>query len=120
MLSHMTKYQVVVGNQRALGALMAVTARPQETARLRAVMENPHRRLRFTRHAREEMANDEIIEADVSRVLRLGQVCWLEFKADELWHVEGKDVDERSIRLVVAVHDDEVVVKIITAMTLRQ
>lgn len=66
------------------------------------------------------MANDDIIEADVSRVLTLGHVRWLEFKVDELWHVEGKDVDERSIRLVVAVYDDEVVVKIITAMTLRR
>jgi len=66
------------------------------------------------------MANDEIIEADVSRVLRLEHVCWLEFKADELWHVEGKDVDERSIRLVVAVYGDEIVVKIITAMVLRR
>ena len=99
---------------------MALAVRPQETARLRAVMENPHCRLRFTRHSREEMANDDIIEADVSRVLTLGHVRWLEFKADELWHVEGKDVDERSIRLVVAVYDDEVVVKIITAMTLRR
>jgi hypothetical protein len=62
------------------------------------------------------MANDEIIEADVRRILQCGVVVWVEFKKEELLHVEGRDSDGRLVRLVVAVYTSEVAVKIVTAM----
>jgi hypothetical protein len=99
---------------------MPVTVLQKETNRLRAVIQSPSHRLRITVHARDEMRNDDIIHADVVWVLRVGVVRWMEMKKDELWHVEGKDVDGRSIRLVVAVYDDEVLVKVVTAMKLRR
>jgi Domain of unknown function (DUF4258) len=91
----------------------------KETAMLRQVIGNPNVRFRFTRHARDEMAADQIIEADVRYVLGRYGVSWVEWKKDEIWHVEGLDVDGRSIRVVITVIVDIVVVKIITVMELK-
>jgi hypothetical protein len=91
---------------------------PNETARLRKVFANPDKRFRFTRHSFKEMADDEIFEADIRHVLAGGYVTWIETKLDELWHVEGKDVDGRSIRVIIAVNEADFVIKIVTAMLL--
>ena len=96
--------------------------RPQlgkETALLRQAIGNPQVRFQFTRHAREEMAADQIIEADVRHVLTKYGVSWVEWKKDEIWHIEGLDIDGRSIRVVLTLHADIVVVKIITVMELK-
>lgn len=69
----------------------------KETAILRQVVGNPYVRFRFTDHARKEMEADQIIEADVRHVLGRYGVSWVEWKKDEIWHVEGLDVDGRSI-----------------------
>jgi len=90
----------------------------KEASRLRAVMSNPHHRIRITNHARKEMENDDIRADDIDLILSQGRVTWFEVKRDELLHVEGVDVDGRRIRLVVAVYDDELVIKLITAMKL--
>lgn len=64
------------------------------------------------------MAKDAIIEADVRHVLERYGVCWVEWRRDEIWHVEGNDIDGRSIRVVVTVDCARAIVKVITAMTL--
>src|SRR5690242_1750748 len=63
---------------------------------------------------------DDIIEADMEWVLTRGTVVWVETKKEELWHVEGKDVDERSIRLVVAAYEQDCAIKIVTVMDLAK
>jgi len=90
----------------------------RETSVLREVMSSPGRRIRYTRHALEEMGNDNIIDADIITVLEKGKVTWIETKKDVLWHVEGKDCDSRRVRVVISVNNDVVIVKIITAMLL--
>lgn len=90
-----------------------------ETKTLHEVAKNPLCTIRFTRHGREEMAADGIVEPDVRRVLINGKVTWEETKKDVLWHVEGSDIDSRPIRLVVVVYKDEITVKLVTAMLLR-
>ncbi len=89
-----------------------------ETAKLKKIWRDPGMRLRITVHARAEMANDSILETDVRFVISKSGVCWVEWKKDELWHVEGRDIDGRSIRLVVAVNEAEITVKLVTAMAL--
>ena len=66
----------------------------RETTILRRVVKQRYR-FRLGRHGPKEMAADGILEADARRVLRMGSVTWIETKKDELWHVEGKDVDGR-------------------------
>ena len=73
---------------------------------------------RWTTHAREEMANDSILEADIRHVLSKNSVSWVEWKTDELWHIEGCDIDGRKIRVVVAVYEATTTIKVITAMAL--
>jgi hypothetical protein len=47
-----------------------------------------------------------------------GGVTWVETKKDVLWHVEGKDIDGRSIQLVIAADEAEPSVKLVNAMIL--
>ena len=87
----------------------------KETQILRAVMENPNVNVFFTRHGREEMTQCQADELDVDCVLRKGEVTLVEWKKDELWRVEGKDVDgNRRLQVVIAVYEEEVEVKVVT------
>ncbi len=97
---------------------MPRTPMHNETARLRSLLSNPNRQFDFTRHALQEMKNDDIIADDVILVLERGSVTWVETKKDLLWHVEGRDIDDRSIRLVIAADQANFIVKIVTAMLL--
>lgn len=90
----------------------------RETAAFRRLWSAPGRQIRFTTHARKEMRNDQIVEADVRFVLARNGVCWMEQKTNELWHVEGNDVDGRSIRVVLAAFEAELVILIVTVMEL--
>jgi Domain of unknown function (DUF4258) len=98
--------------------MMAAVPLLRETGTLRSVIADPGFHLILTTHGRKEMAADDIIEPDVRRVLEWGTVTWIETKQEELWHVEGKDIDGRSIRLVVVVYPDAPAVKLVTAMEL--
>ncbi len=91
---------------------------PNESAKLRRLMNNPAKRIRFTAHTLVEMKNDGFIEADIRHVLAQGWVTWIETKRDLLWHVEGFDVDGRSIRVVVAINEIEMTIKIVTTMAI--
>lgn len=90
----------------------------RETSILRKVLSNPDCRIRYTKHALEEMENDNIIIPDIITVLGKGKVTWIENKKDVLWHVEGKDFDSRRVRVVISINNEVVIVKIITAMLL--
>lgn len=91
---------------------------PNESARLRRLFSNPAKRIRFTAHALASMRDDGFIEADIRYVLANGAVTWTETKKDLLWHVEGFDVDGRSIRVVIAANEIEMTIKIVTTMAL--
>lgn len=90
-----------------------------ETALVHQVIADPTCRLIFTIHSRQEMKNDDIVEADVRLVLTKGRVTWIENKKDILWHVEGRDLDGRMIRVVVVVNQKDCYIKMITAMLLK-
>jgi hypothetical protein len=89
-----------------------------ETAALRRVWASPSKRFWLTRHAREEAAKDDILESDVRYVIGRNGVSWVEWKQDQLWHVEGADLDGRSIRVVLTVCQPDLSVKIVTVMAL--
>ena len=58
-----------------------------------------------------------VTAADVLRVLRLGHVTHVEWKKDETWRVEGKDIDGRSIRIITVVRETELLIRLITVIT---
>lgn len=72
---------------------MARSFLSNETARLRKLFSSPNCRTRYTMHACEEMAKDDMTVADITHILRFGSVTWSEAKRDILWHVEGRDID---------------------------
>lgn len=86
-----------------------------ETQILRGVLSNPKCRFRYTKHALERMAERDITDPDVVSALTNGQVTLVEYKTDFVWRVRGKDIDGRSLQVEVAVYEDEVRVKVITA-----
>lgn len=93
----------------------------KETSRLRAAMSGK-RPIRYwwMIHGRPEMTTNRITASSVERLCRKGSVVWVESDLDELWHVEGSDLDGRSIRVVVALieEENETVIKVVTAMIL--
>lgn len=94
---------------------MPNTSYVRETQSLQRVISNPERRLVFTRHALDEMKNDEITTADVISCLTNGHVVLEERNKPEiLWRVVGRDVDLRKIQVVAAVYEDVVLIKVIT------
>lgn len=89
-----------------------------EHHRLVTILSHKNRVIRYSKHAIEEMAADQITHADVLRVLMKGQVTWFEIKKDQIVHVEGSDIDDRRIRVVVGLRDQVVTLQIITVMKL--
>ena len=92
-------------------------AQPQyvnETNVLRAIARNKRCRFIWTKHALEEVAKDGRTTDDVEHSLMNGQVVLHEQKKDLLWRSVGRDIDGNRIQVVVAVYEDEVIIKIIT------
>lgn len=89
-----------------------------ERARLITILSHKNCVIRYSKHAVDEMKEDQITHADVMRVLTKGQVTWFEVKTDEIIHVEGGDIDDRRIRLVIGLRDAVITLKIITVMAL--
>jgi hypothetical protein len=85
-----------------------------ETRILRRVVRDPKCRFVFVRHCELRMAERGIAVPAVLRVLDLGRVAWVEQKQDVVWHVEGRDIDGRRLRVVVAVFEDLIKIKVIT------
>ena len=88
-----------------------------ETQALRHVLKRPDHEFRWSKHALGQMRDRKVTESDVRRVFRLGRVTFVEQKKDELWHVEGRDVDGRSIRIVAHLMEAQLVIKVITVVT---
>lgn len=56
-----------------------------------------------------------ITAPDVIKVLTKGQVTLHEMKEDLLWRVEGRNVDGEGLEVVVAVYQDIIEIKVVTA-----
>lgn len=86
-----------------------------ETQILRRVVSNPDCRFIWTKHALEQIKKRNINAADVVYSLTNGQVVLREVKTDELWRVEGHDVDGNKLQTIVAIYEASVEIKIVTA-----
>lgn len=85
-----------------------------ETQILRGVIAKDCR-WRYTDHALEQMVARGISAPDVEFALTNGQVTLHEQKKDELWRVEGRDLDGRRLKVIVAVYEEAIEIKVITA-----
>ena len=94
---------------------MALPHYVTETQILRKIARDPKCSWRFTTHALEEMGKDGWAADDVQYALMNGQVVLHEQKRDLLWRVEGMDIDGGRIKVVVAVYELTIRIKVITA-----
>jgi Domain of unknown function (DUF4258) len=88
------------------------------TRRLHLVANAPGARFVFRDHAITQMALPErkIARIDVQKALKTGFVSGIDMsKGEETWNVDGKDLDDRRICVVVVVYDELIRIKIITA-----
>ncbi|MBD8909373.1 DUF4258 domain-containing protein [Methylorubrum zatmanii] len=87
-----------------------------EAARLRALASNPRVRVRYTKHALEEMAKDSLVRIDIENMLRRCRVVLVEESQGELtWRAQGSDNNGGMITAVVVAYEEEISIKIITA-----
>jgi hypothetical protein len=93
---------------------MALPHYVTETQILRKIARDPKCSWRFTTHALQEMAADGWTADDVQEALINGHVVLHEQKRDLLWRVEGTDIDGGRIRVVVAVYELIIRIKVIT------
>ena len=86
-----------------------------ETQRLRRIARHPDRRFRWTDHALKSVADEPgRTTNDVEFALMNSQVTLVEWKRDVLWRAVGNDVDGNQITAVVAVYEEEIVIKVVT------
>lgn len=85
-----------------------------ETRALRRVASDPRCRWRWTTHAEERMAERKISAADVERVIKHGRIVFHEVKRDDVYRVEGTDVDGNEMHVSVAFYETEIRIKVIT------
>lgn len=86
-----------------------------ETQVLRRVANDSRCHWEYTKHALEEMAADGWTAEDVQYVIMTnGQIVLQEQKRDVLWRVEGRDLDGGRIRVVVAVYQAAIKIKVVT------
>jgi len=86
-----------------------------ETAALRRILAKPDCRFRWTTHALERMSERGIHPEDVKRALMNGQIIFHEVKEDILYRVDGKDLDGARLQVQIAIFEDIVTIKVITA-----
>jgi 1,6-anhydro-N-acetylmuramate kinase len=67
------------------------------------------------RHALERMAERKITAADVERVIKHGRIVFHELKQDDVYRVQGRDVDGLEMQVSVAFYETEILIKVITA-----
>jgi hypothetical protein len=87
----------------------------QETAVLRALVANPYCRYIWTKHALEKMTERNITADDVIAALTNGHIQFHEIKRDILYRVDGKDLDGNRLQVEVALDEEEITIKVITA-----
>jgi 1,6-anhydro-N-acetylmuramate kinase len=67
------------------------------------------------RHAEKRMAERGIIAADVERVIKHGRIVFHELKEDDVYRVQGRDIDGEEMQVSVAFYETEILIKVITA-----
>ena len=91
-----------------------------EASRLRALASNRRTRIRYTKHAEEELIKDDIAKIDVENMLRRCRVTLVEQKQELTWRAEGTDSDGRKIAAVVVAEEDVLKVKVVTGWAVRK
>ena len=86
-----------------------------ETALLHRLVSDPQCCFVWTRHALEMMAERKILAEDVIAAMTNGHIIFHENKRDVLYRVEGKDLDGQRLQVEVALHEDTITIKVITA-----
>jgi Domain of unknown function (DUF4258) len=84
------------------------------THALRRIADNPQCRWVFKRHALQRMAERKITAADVERVIKHGRIIFHELKEDDVYRLEGRDVDGVEMQVSVAFYETEILIKVIT------
>ena len=80
-------------------------------------MQVPSRLDRLVRTLIRGCRNGNITKLDVLSILRRGAVTAIEVvNGDERWTVEGKDDDERRIRIIVSVDESSRMIAVITTI----
>jgi hypothetical protein len=86
-----------------------------ETALLHRLVSDPQCRFDWRRHALDRMAERKILAADVIQALTNGHIVFHENKQDVLYRVDGKDLDGQRLQVEVALYEDIVTIKVVTA-----
>ena len=86
-----------------------------ETQAVQSIARSPQCRFKWVKHALEKMEERQISSEDVICVLINGQVILEEIKQDTLWRVMGKDIDGIPLEVVVAVYEETITIKVVTA-----
>lgn len=87
----------------------------QETAVLRRLAGDPACRFKWTVHALGRMEERNITAEDVINALINGQISFHETKKDILYRVVGRDLDGRPLEVQVAMFEDIISIKVVTA-----
>lgn len=88
-----------------------------ETQILNEVANNPECRFKWTSHARQSIADDGRTTLDIEKGLMKCRVVLEEWKKDRLWRARGRDLDGGEFEAVVAVYEDEIVIKVVTTFS---
>lgn len=89
--------------------------------RLRALASKPGVSYRLTKHAREEMAKDNISLLALRSMLKRCAVIMVEqSNFEETWRATGHDVDGNSITAIVVAYESIITIKVITAWKPRR
>jgi uncharacterized protein DUF4258 len=96
------------------GGQMAQPHYVSETQILHRTARDPKCRFIWTKHALKAVADDGRTTLDVEHALMYGQVVLHEQKQDLLWRVRGADLDGDRVQVVVAVYEEEIIIKVVT------
>jgi DNA-binding transcriptional regulator YiaG len=86
-----------------------------ETALLHRLVIDPNCCFDWTRHVLEQMVARNILAEDIIEAMTNGHIIFHETKRDILYRVEGKDLDGQRLQVEVALYEDTITIKIITA-----
>jgi hypothetical protein len=112
----LTYSQVAYMSETTGGRSRETMANYEEVAgRLRRLARNPAVRFLYRRHAETELRADGIEKLDLENMLRRCSVSLSEISGRELTHrAEGTDGAGRPITAVVAMNEEDLVIKVIT------
>lgn len=94
---------------------MALPQFVTETQTVKRIARSKQCRFLWTRHALQEIAKDGRTTQDVEFSLTNCQVVLQEDKRDRLWRTVGSGIDGERIEAVIAVYEEEITIKFVTA-----